>query len=89
MNIRAKIMNSWKHFNCKFYPNDQARVKDVLPDYLSNRQKKYIGKKGIVKWATTVDGKLMRSWKREYTKYYLKFADNEVVGFNSWDLDNV
>ena len=95
--IRAKHLTDWDNKNCKFQPNDATKLTWVNSDRCSKKIVERIGQCGIVR-AVTVAGdgrirgysnKTRRGRARQYTRYFVQFADGYVVGIDSCYLSKV
>ena len=87
--IKAKVITDWNHFNCKFLPGDYVMVSKTISKsghYESKRLQSFAAHVGRVFAASTPDGKRMRGWNRQWTKYYVEFDNGEVGGFDSLNI---
>ena len=85
--IKAKVLTDWKHFNCKFLPNELVKVNSDIAYWESKRLQSFAGQVGKVFAATTQDGKHMRNGtSRMSTRYYVEFSNGEVGGFDSMNI---
>ena len=87
--IKANIITDWNHFNCKFLPGDYVMVSKTISKsghYESKRLQSFAAHVGRVFAASTPDGKRMRGWNRQWTKYYVEFDNGEVGGFDSLNI---
>jgi len=87
--IKAKTITDWNHFNCKFLPGDYVMVSKTISKsghYESKRLQSFAAHVGRVFAASTPDGKRMRGWNRQWTKYYVEFDNGEVGGFDSLNI---
>lgn len=95
--IRAVHTTDWDNKNCKFQPNDAAKLTWGNSDRCSKKIVERIGQCGIVR-AVTVAGdgrirgysnKTRRGRARQYTRYFVQFADGYVAGIDSCYLTKV
>ena len=87
--IKAKVITDWNHFNCKFLPGDYVMVSKTISKsghWESKRLQSFAAHVGRVFAASTPDGKRMRGWNRQWTKYYVEFDNGEVGGFDSLNI---
>ena len=90
--IRAQIITDWNHFNCKFLPDDKVMISKTISNsghYESKRLQSFAGQVGRVFAASTIDGKRMRGFGRQWTRYYVEFSNGEVGGFDSLNLNQI
>jgi len=90
--IKAKTITDWNHFNCKFLPDEKVIVSKTISKsghYESKRLQSFAGQVGRVFAASTPDGKHMRAFNRQWTKYYVEFSNGEVGGFDSLNLNQI
>lgn len=99
--IRARVTARWKHGKCKFQRGDTALVNErvlpgtfkgrELPHWTSRKQQSRAGQTGTVIAVSCVsDGRIRGDGnRRQYTRYYVQFADQQIQGFDSHYLDNV
>lgn len=84
--IKAEHITSWNHKNSKFKPNDTVEVA-----YIGNGESKKltarVGQIGKVVASSSKNGLQRGSQNcaggREFTRYYVEFADGYVGGFHS------
>jgi hypothetical protein len=91
--ITAKILKEWSHPRCKFYPGDKVRIEGKhITAYDEQRYQKYDGMEGTIVAVTCKNGSIRGTEKigkynltcrRQYTKYYVEFADGNCIGLHS------
>ena len=92
--IKAQVMYKWnrkRNRGCKFVPGDLVKV-NYTYEHESKTIKECEGREGIILAVTSPDGRLIRSFGRAVTKYYVLFTDNmepEVHGFYVGSLKKI
>ena len=90
-NIRAKVSYDWRGTkNVKFQPLDKVHVQ-FITNYDSNLIRERLGEVGkVVAVSVASDGKIRGKstgrFVRQFTRYYVEFADGEVFGIHSHQL---
>lgn len=83
--IKAEVITNWSrktNSNCKFLPFEKVKVSEVNK-FESKKLQSKIGTTGtIVAVSTSSDG-LMRGNGRQFTRYYVRFADGYIGGYHS------
>lgn len=98
--IRARVTTSWNHHNCKFRKGDRVRVnKRVLPSVFKGRvlpgcftskpqQSRFDQTGTVVAVSCVADGTIRGTGnRRQFTRYYIQFFDQQIQGFESHHLD--
>lgn len=95
--IRARVTARWKHPRCKFQRDDLAQVNELVctAGYVSDVKQRRVGRMGrVVAVSCLSDGRIRSNWglnnqpTRMYTRYYVQFADDTIMGFDSHHLDS-
>jgi hypothetical protein len=77
--IKSNVLRQWDHPNCKFRPGDTVKVSRAE----RNSQKKYLSRAGEVVAVTCTKNGTIRDYKRQYTRYYVDFGNDDVHYFES------
>ena len=99
--IRANVKTSWVHPNCKFQRGDRVVVNEyVLPQKPYGRNgdasrliRERAGEEGHVVAVSCTDRGTIRGrsnngyFERQFTRYYVQFADRTIIGFHSHYLN--
>ena len=103
--IKANVKLNWNHGNCKFNPGSRVKVNRLVKgwtigqghfireSYFSKPIQNKCGEEGnVVAVSCTPDGKI-RGYSggssRMYTRYYVQFNDDSILGIHSHALDSV
>ena len=103
--IKANVKLNWNHGNCKFNPGSRVKVNRLVKgwtigqghfvreSYFSKPIQSKCGEEGnVVAVSCTPDGKIRgynKGSSRMYTRYYVQFNDNSILGIHSHALDSV
>lgn len=96
--IRARVTARWKHPRCKFQRDDLAQVNEhvVTSGYVSDVKQRRVGRMGrVVAVSCLSDGRIRSNVYRTnqptrmFTRYYVQFADDTILGYDSHHLDQV
>lgn len=96
--IQARVTARWKHPRCKFSRDDLAQVNEhvITAGYVSKIKQRRVGRMGrVVAVSCLSDGRIRSNVYRAnqptrmYTRYYVQFADDTIMGFDSHHLDSV
>jgi len=96
--IRARVTARWRHARCKFQRHELACVNEhvVTAGYVSKIKRARVGRMGhVVAVSCLHDGRIRSNWYRAgqpvrmYTRYYVQFADDTILGYDSHHLDSI
>lgn len=94
--IRARHLTDWSNKNCKFQPNERVKVikESDLRCWVSKKIQARGEKHGIVIGVSAAADGLIRGrtrggLQRQFTRYYIQFADGYVAGIDSHYLNKV
>lgn len=96
--IRARVTARWKHPRCKFQRGELVLVNELVctSGYVSQIKQARVGRMGHVRAVSCLpDGRIRSNLYRTnqptrmYTRYYVQFADDTILGYDSHHLDLV
>ena len=100
--IKARVTADWNNPRCKFKPNDQVEVNGKVlrcDAWVSEKKQRKCGSTGrVVAVSCLADGRIRNNGDngrrtgapmRQFTKYYVQFADETILGYESHHLDLV
>ena len=96
--IRARVTARWKHPRCKFQRDQLVQVNEhvVTAGYVSKIKQRRVARMAQVRAVSCLPDGRIRSNRyranqptRMYTRYYVQFADDVIMGFDSHHLDSV
>lgn len=103
--IKANVKLNWNHHNCKFNPGSRVKVNRLVKgwtigqghfireSYFSKPIQSKYGEEGNVVAVSCTDDGLIRGYNggttRMYTRYYVQFNDDSILGIHSHALDSV
>ena len=98
--IKARVTARWNNPRCKFKPGDRAQVngKVLRADaWVSDKKQRKCGGVGtVIAVSCLADGRIRNNGDngrrtgapmRQFTKYYVQFANDVIMGFESHHLD--
>lgn len=98
--IRARVTARWSNPRCKFQRGDQAEVNEKVlrgDAWVSEKKQRKCGSAGVVIAVSCLkDGRIRNNGggrtapgapMRQFTKYYVQFADQTILGYESHHLD--
>jgi len=100
--IKARVTARWNNPRCKFQRGDRAQVNEKVlraDAWVSGKKQRKCGSVGtVVAVSCLADGRIRNNGDngrrtgapmRQFTKYYVQFANGVIMGFESHHLDLV
>ena len=100
--IRARVTARWKNKRCKFRPNDLVEVNGKVlrhDAWVSQIKQRRCGQQArVLAVSCLADGRIRNNGDhgrragaplRQFTKYYVQFEDQTILGYESHHLDAV
>lgn len=100
--IKARVTARWNNPRCKFKRGDRAQVngKVLRADaWVSGKKQRKCGSVGtVIAVSCLADGRIRNNGDngrrtgapmRQFTKYYVQFANDVIMGFESHHLDRI
>jgi hypothetical protein len=98
--IRARVTARWNNPRCKFQRGDRAQVNEKVlrcDAWVSGKKQRKCGSVGtVIAVSCLADGRIRNNGDngrrkgapmRQFTKYYVQFANGVILGFESHHLD--
>jgi hypothetical protein len=98
--IKARVTARWNNPRCKFKRGDQAQVNEKVlrcDAWVSDKKQRKCGSTGtVIAVSCLKDGRIRNNGggrtapgapMRQFTKYYVQFEDQTILGYESHHLD--